>query len=205
MATHPDPEQAYRALRAAASKFIDLGEAEWLLLRGAFKPMRAASSVHLTLRAGELAPVLFVAEGLLRAYQAAGDGSISKTFLSEGMFSPLPEGCSMPSAGGCGAEALEPSLVLMAEGAAWNALYDSHPVFDRLGRKLAAFWLARKESQASAFQLHDARERYLGFARLNPDLMQRVPQYHIASYLGITGVSLSRIRRALARDRAFPG
>ena len=43
-----------------------------------------------------------------------------------------------------------------------------------------------------------AKERYLDFAKQNPDLVRRVPQYHIASYLGITEVSLSRLRRTIA-------
>lgn len=49
-----------------------------------------------------------------------------------------------------------------------------------------------------------AEERYLDFVRMYPDLTLRLPQWMIASYLGITPESLSRVRKALAR-RNFKG
>lgn len=45
------------------------------------------------------------------------------------------------------------------------------------------------------FLLLSAAERYKKFAALYPDIVQRIPDYHLATYLGITNVSLSRIRR----------
>ena len=48
----------------------------------------------------------------------------------------------------------------------------------------------------------DAKMLYLDFVERYPDLARRVPQYHIASYLGITEVHLSRLRRTLANEFA---
>jgi len=45
-----------------------------------------------------------------------------------------------------------------------------------------------------------AKERYLEFIELYPNLLLRVPQWMIASYLGITPESLSRVRREIAKD-----
>ena len=47
----------------------------------------------------------------------------------------------------------------------------------------------------------DAQSRYLEFIRLYPDLMQRVPQWMIASYLGITPESLSRVRKDMSNKK----
>lgn len=141
-----------------------------------------------------------MASGLLRYYYSAGEGRDSnKIFLSEGMFSAPITGCALLPETGCGVEALEGGALLIADAAAFNALYDVHPIFDRLGRRMGEWWLGQKELRASSFQLQDARDRYLGFIRTHGGLAQRIPQYHIASYLGITDVSLSRIRRDLAR------
>lgn len=75
------------------------------------------------------------------------------------------------------------------------ALFEQHPIFDRLGRKLAEWLLIRKELRARSLLQQQAKERYLDFEEQYPDLVKRVPQYHIASYLGITEVSLSRLKR----------
>jgi hypothetical protein len=48
-----------------------------------------------------------------------------------------------------------------------------------------------------SFLQQTATERYLDFCERHPDLLQRIPQYHIASYLGVTEVTLSRLRSTL--------
>lgn len=57
--------------------------------------------------------------------------------------------------------------------------------------------LAYKIRRENSFLIKSAAERYIDFKRENPTLEKRVNQKYIASYLGITPVSLSRIRRAL--------
>jgi CRP-like cAMP-binding protein len=153
------------------------------------------------LRPGETAKgILFICSGLLRYYYRETDGrEANKVFLDEGAFSGPLSACALDSELACGVQALEPAVVLIAETAAFNSLYDAHPVFDRMGRKLGEWWMARKELRTRSFQILDARERYLDFIRRHGNLAQRVPQYHLASYLGIAEVSLSRIRRGLAR------
>ncbi|MCP4400288.1 MAG: Crp/Fnr family transcriptional regulator, partial [bacterium] len=49
--------------------------------------------------------------------------------------------------------------------------------------------------------LTNAEERYKHFQQEHPGLESKIPQYHIASYLGITPVALSRIRSKLKKDR----
>jgi len=52
-----------------------------------------------------------------------------------------------------------------------------------------------KEQKEVEIILHDAEQRYSTFQNQYPDLEQLIPQYHIASYLGVTPTQLSRIRR----------
>jgi len=101
-----------------------------------------------------------------------------------------------------GIEALEDSTVLAAPVAHFSALMDADPTFERLGRKLAELILARKERRTRAFLLQSATERYLDLERQRPDLLQRVPLFHLASYLGVTDVHLSRLRRGLVEKDA---
>ncbi|MEO7426383.1 MAG: Crp/Fnr family transcriptional regulator [Fibrobacteria bacterium] len=196
---------AYLLMRQTLSKWVMFQDSEWALVQGVFR-FRRVSKSEILLRPGQMPKhLLFVAEGLLRYYYGAGEsGESNKLFLNEGMFSGPLTGCTLIPEEGCGVEALEAGSLLVAETRSFNALYDTHPVFDRLGRKLGEWWLNHKEARTRSFQRLDASERYLDFIRDHGDLAQRVPQYHIASYLGITEVSLSRIRRDLARAIA-PG
>lgn len=62
------------------------------------------------------------------------------------------------------------------------------------GRKFAEQELIKTEERLISHQFQTATERYKELLKENPDLIQRVKLGHIASYLGITQVSLSRIR-----------
>lgn len=199
----------FLGMRETLSRWADFGDAEWEMLRSLFRPRRIGKS-EFVLKPGERpSEILYVCTGLLRYYYASDDGfhgkdekhgkDSNKVFLTEGLFSSPVSGCPESLEARCGIQALEPSVALIADAAAFNALYDRHQIFDRLGRKLGEWWLGHKESRARAFQTQDARARYLSFTRVHGGLAQRIPQYHIASYLGITEVSLSRIRRSLAR------
>jgi CRP-like cAMP-binding protein len=204
--------ELFRQMRETLSQWADFHDIEWEMLRTLFRPRRIGKSGY-ALKPGEKpSEILFICSGLLRYFYAGGGGyngkegkdgregkDSNKVFLTEGMFSSPIAGCPLSPEAGCGIQALEPTVVLAADAAAFNSLYDRHPIFDRLGRKLGEWWLGHKESRARAFQTQDARARYLTFTRVHGDLAQRIPQYHIASYLGITEVSLSRIRRNLAR------
>jgi len=190
----------YRRMRQTLSQWADFEDREWSMLERIFQ-VRTVEKGESLLRPGEAAKgILFVCSGLLRYYYRETDGrEVNKAFLREDSFSSPLNACALASEIGCGVQALEPTVILIADSAAFNSLYEAHPIFDRLGRKLGEWWMARKELRTRSFQSQDARARYLDFIRLHGDLVQRLPQYHIASYLGITEVSLSRIRRGLAR------
>jgi CRP-like cAMP-binding protein len=194
---------AFLHMRKTFSRWADIRDGEWRLLQSLFRFHPVAKSESVLVPGQRPKDILYVASGLLRYYYGGnpdGEGRGSnKVFLSDGMFSAPITGCALDPEPGCGVEALEAGDLLIADASAFNALYDVHPVFDRLGRRMGEWWLGQKELRARSFQLQDARDRYLGFIRTHGDLVQRIPQYHVASYLGITDVSLSRIRRDLSR------
>lgn len=76
-------------------------------------------------------------------------------------------------------------------------LYRRSHQWERFGRLVAerAFGLAM--SKAESFMFMTAEERYLDMIEQHPDIFNRVPLYHIASYFGIQGPSLSRIRKRM--------
>lgn len=68
------------------------------------------------------------------------------------------------------------------------------------GRRFAETELLDAEMRVITLLLSTATERYQDFLDTQPNLLQRLPLGCIASYLGITQVSLSRIRAAIAKD-----
>lgn len=95
-------------------------------------------------------------------------------------------------------ETLEPTMVLMLNKANFYLLCEAHPLFDRYFRVLLQNALSTLYHRIAKTNSEDAEHRYLEFSKLNPHFIQRIPQYVIASYLGIKPQSLSRIRKELA-------
>lgn len=84
-------------------------------------------------------------------------------------------------------------------------LCDRHPEWALLGRYLLEQLAIKKERREADFLLLSAQERYEKFLVEYRDVVDRLPNYHIASYLGITEVGLSRIRRRLGMTASSGG
>ena len=78
-----------------------------------------------------------------------------------------------------------------------TSLYDAHAEWQKLGRKLAEWLYVRKEDREIAFLTQTPEQRYATLKQKFPDLIAHVPQRHLASYLGVTPESLSRLKARL--------
>lgn len=137
----------------------------------------------------------FLKDGLLRSYYISPKGQeYNKHFFTAGSFvvpvTSLVTGQPSPVYIG----ALEDSAILVASYRELENLYAKHLHLNILGRKLVELGWIGKERRETQLIMLDARQRYRAFLEEFPGLEQRIPQYHIASYLGITPVQLSRIR-----------
>lgn len=96
-------------------------------------------------------------------------------------------------------QALEECQVVQFKKQDLFKLYESHPVFERVGRVFA------ENAFLSVYNLYKMKtnevpvERYLNLLKQRPEVVERIPQHYIASYLGITPESLSRIRGRIAK------
>lgn len=152
------------------------------------------------LEAGPVASTFgFLESGLVRVFYRSTDGTeYNKHFFQApttiGGYSSLVTG--QPNL--IYQQALTDCAVWVADYARFGGFYDQFPDLERLARRNAELYFAEKEQREVELVLLDARERYALLQQRHPNLEQRVPQYHIASYLGVTPTQLSRIRRALA-------
>ena len=149
------------------------------------------------LRAGEQSNELaFVNSGLLRFFYQTSDGKESnKSFIAENQFAAAYSAYLTSQPARFSIQALEETQLVVASLQSITDLFDQHSCWQKLGRILAEQVFIKKETREAEFLLDDAKTRYENFQTLYPGLEDRLPQYHVASYLGITPVMLSRIRR----------
>lgn len=93
-------------------------------------------------------------------------------------------------------EALEDSQVFLLSYEDLNRFYDEIPMFERLVRKIIEHYFIKALERSKKVNRagYPAQERYLEFLRSHPKLGNRVPSIYLASYLGITPETLSRLR-----------
>ncbi len=78
-------------------------------------------------------------------------------------------------------------------------MYDQFPVLETITRAMMTQDYGKTQDHLAAFITASPEKRYLHLLETRPELLDRVPQYQLASYLGITPESLSRIRRRVAQ------
>lgn len=183
-------------MRTAVTQWVEMPDSQWHNLRSIFHLKRLPDRAYAALPGTTTHDLVFVCEGLLRFYYVSDDETeTNKAFIAENDFaSPLAASAlNLPIY--YGIQTLEPTTMLVARYTDFAALFEQHPIFDRLGRKMAERLLIRKELRTRSLLQQKAKERYLTFKQQYPNLIKRIPQYHIASYLGITEVTLSRLKR----------
>lgn len=197
-----EPSYIYEHLRFAMKEWVELSDRQWGTFKGIFHEKTVSASDHLHYPGSTEYELIFVCEGLLRFYYLAEDGTESnKAFVTGGNFAGPLAAATLNLPVIYGVEALEDTILLAADFKDFTALFEEHPVFDRFGRKLAELILRRKELRTRSLLQRSAKERYRDFRTQHADLIAKVPQFHIASYLGVTESSLSRIKREVAQEQ----
>lgn len=137
----------------------------------------------------------FIEKGLARAYFYHEGKEVTDWFGVENMVVgptvrrfPLKETQHM-------VELLEDSVVVSVSFAQLEQLYHQYHEVERLGRLIAIQSLILLQKKLDGLQLLSARQRYVQFLEDYPSLSQRVSLTHLASYLGMNLVTLSKIRR----------
>ncbi len=92
---------------------------------------------------------------------------------------------------------IEDTEIIVIDFEDMQALYTQKPIFEKVGRIMAENLFINWQLQAKSLKMDDAETRYLKLISKRPELLQRVPQYLIASYLNVKPETLSRIRKKI--------
>ncbi len=141
--------------------------------------------------------IYFVKTGIVRAYTHSSDDEVTFWFGKEGDTVVSMRSYVANRPGYENIELLEDSVLYKLNMDALNRLFAEDIHIANWGRKFAEQELLKTEERLIARQFKTASERYSDLMKNNPELLQRIQLSYIASYLGITQVSLSRIRAKL--------
>ncbi len=168
-------------------------------LKNCFYPKNLLKNEFFTQEGDYSKKVGFLKEGIIRAYFRDLNG---KEFSKQFFVGPAIIGAytslitSQPSK--ISQQALTKCTILVANYNRIIELYDKHRSLEQMGRKLAEFYYVEKEQKLIEQAVLDAEKRYQLLKERFPTYENRIPQYYIASYLGISPTQLSRIRKKLA-------
>lgn len=138
---------------------------------------------------------IFVEKGLLRSFSLDKKGNEHiLQFSMEGWWTADLYSFFSGEPSNYNIEALEDSELLLLTNETWELLLKKIPAFERYFRILIQNNLINTQRRLIGAISSTAEERYLKLLRDFPDIVPRVPQHMIASYLGITRETLSRIR-----------
>lgn len=142
----------------------------------------------------------FVEKGLLRQYSIDEKGKEHiLQFAPENWFITDRESVYFDRPSRYFIQALEDSQVVLMDEQFIQQLSQKYPSFLEFNNRLLHNHILHLQNRINLLLSADAEHRYLQFINMYPDILLRVPQTMVASYLGITPESLSRVRRDLAQ------
>lgn len=139
----------------------------------------------------------FVVSGVYRVYRIENGKEITSYFNYESR-NPFVASFISLLTGSPSQEIVEcilPGTLLSIPYENWKSLYDISPTLNTYGRRMAEFNYVLAMERIESLQYKSATDRYDSFMKLYPALLNLIPHHYIASYIGITPESLSRIRK----------
>jgi CRP-like cAMP-binding protein len=154
----------------------------------------------IVLSAGEIAnEAYFIIKGCMRVYYNKEDIEISAYFFTEDMFTNACESFIGRKPSRHFIAASEDCHVLAISYNNLEKLYSELPKANAFFRKIMEERFEAIHHSFTSQIMDNPKERYLNLVKTNLSLINRIPQHQIATYLGITPVSLSRIRNRLSK------
>lgn len=139
----------------------------------------------------------FVLEGCLRQYKLADDTEVTIQFYTEREAAVDFNGYVNQVKSESYLVCLEDTIVIEGNPNQETDMYERFPKLQQITRAMMEQDFGKMQEQFSRFIASSAEERYVYLLNNRPDLLQRVPLQYLASYIGVTPESLSRIRKRI--------
>lgn len=189
----------FDALKKRIQEIYPLSDEDCEIFRDAFTVKTFGKNEVWTVPGNTCRELGFITEGIFRMYYLHDGKEINAHFFFEGDFAADYQSFLGQQPSVCYIAALEPAeLVLFSHRKLQQAYAESHR-WERFGRLVseACYLDAMRRSEAFLFQ--NGEQRYLDLMKNKPQILNRIPLYHIASYLGLERETLSRLRKKIVQ------
>lgn len=191
-------EQLFKILFEHIEEKVHLNEKDKGLVMNFFKSKKLRKKQYL-LQEGDMCKYIsFVAQGLMKSYTVDEKGNEHiNLFAWEGWWISDFASFIFGNEAKLNIDTIEDTKLLLLSRENYEKMLKDVPVMDRYFRILYQNSLATKDSRLISANTHTAEEKYAMFLDTYPSISQRLPQNLIASYLGLSPETISRIKRRL--------
>lgn len=144
----------------------------------------------------------FVVQGCIRQYNLSNGEEKTTRFFTEGEWVISAGEISENPVSIQNWICMEDCILVTGNEQKAQALFDKFPKLETISRKIVETAFSEIQKSIQFYHSETPEKRYLSLVDKYPDILQRVPQYHIASYIGVKPESLSRIRKRIAKKKA---
>ena len=187
-------------------KFVDISEDEFRQLIFPYITVRKYAKKQVITESGEIENYFnFITKGLARKYYKRGKEEINTQISFEGHIMHSQESFHSRTPSEYVIEAIEPTTLVSITYDDLERIYARSVKMEHLGRLIITYTMVVKDRWQMQLVMHTPRERFIKFVQKNPELLQRVPQKYLASYLNIKPETFSRFKhlvRASSRPAA---
>jgi CRP-like cAMP-binding protein len=184
--------------RKSLEQFVTFNEAEWALFRQHLSFSTLKKKDHFAAEGKVCDYIGFILTGAVRYYHIKDGTDLTGYFSFENEFVSSYKSFLTREPAANYIQALEDTeMVLISHQHLHQMLADPLLAFktEHFGRVMAEHYLCCYEDRITSFITQSPEERYLKMMETEKEVFQRIPQHYIANFLGITPVSLSRIRK----------
>lgn len=183
-------------------KFVNITEEEFTKCLIPVIKVRRFGKKEFLIRAGEVENHFnFIIKGLIRKYYKKGNLEINTQISMEGHIILSQESFHSRTPSEYFVETIEPSVVVSILHDDLEKVYAQSKRMEHLGRLVVTHTMIIKDRWQMQMVKWSPRERFLNFVMKNPQLLQRVPQKHLASYLNIKPETFSRFKHLLRNGK----
>ena len=176
-------------------KFVEISEEEFNQFIYPYIVVRKYAKKQIITEAGKIENYFnFIAKGLARKYYKKGKEEINTQISFEGHILHSQESFHSRTPSEYIVESIEPTTLISITYDDLEKIYARSVKMEHLGRLIITYTMVIKDRWQMQLVMHTPRERFIRFVNHNPELLQRVPQKYLASYLNIKPETFSRFK-----------